>query len=121
MIHELHAPTPDCSQSDCMLTVLYLRMAAPRRLILPRRACAHLRGRNTVESSRRGGGAHDALRRAVLQRLPGTLRARQAKAGAIKVDKPFACVRRSPALLSRHGVDALPSALTPVSRSVSAS
>ncbi len=45
--------------------------------------------------ARRGNSAHDALRRAMVQRLPGTLRARQAKAGALKVDKPFACVRVS--------------------------
>ncbi len=43
--------------------------------------------------ARRGNSAHDALRRAMVQRLPGTLRARQAKLGSVKVDKPFACVR----------------------------
>ena len=52
--------------------------------------------------ARRGNSAHDALRRAVVQRLPGTLRARQAKAGALKVDKPFACVRFSPTAPHSH-------------------
>ena len=46
----------------------------------------------------------------MVQRLPGTLRARQAKAGGLKVDKPFACVRfshalpPSPCTLTRLGV-----------------
>ncbi len=92
-----------------MLTVRDLWMAALHRL--PPRSClarhphACADAKTRLFCPRRGGGTHDALRRAVLQRLPGTLRARQAKADALKVDKPFACVR-----LSRLLSGAMPSA-----------